>query len=611
MSLRSVSLLSFLVGWLILPGSAVAQLSPGELVVTDALGARVLTVDPDTGAQTLIASGGSLVEPSSAVVDPETGLVYVADREAGTLGAVIAIDPASYDGGSPAANQTVVATGGELEDPSGILWEATGQLLVADAGSAGGVIRVAIADGTQSRVADIVGARGIVVRNGLIYVSRPIPNEILRVDESQTPTEILSVSSTGLFSTLGGLTVEADGRLLVADFDGQIIRVDPEQIDILFPDANQSLVSEDLQLVNPRDVAVAVDGTILATDSGAGAGTLFEIDPTTGVATALSTPFGGVGSAVGLTLTRRGLGDGDIVVASTGTFPSNGRVVRIDPATGDQQLIAAVPSVKGIAIESSTRLVVVAGGGGATRAVYRLDLATGEKRLLSLEQELVLPEDIIIAPDGTLYVGESSKSTFDPVSMDLVDVGIVEVDPETGAQTIETFDDDFRVLALRLDPDTGDFITASTNSGFDSFEISRVSGNFRTVLATDDLLDTPRGLVVDDDAGLIYVADQNEVLSLPITGGAQTSVRSTSIFGSGGMVMDADGSLLVTVGSSFVGRVFRVDPADGSAVQVANADLLLAPRGIDVYRAPEPALVPGLLAGMLALVMLGSRRARP
>ncbi len=87
-----------------------AQLDSGQLVVTDAIGARVLSVDPATGAQTVLASGGSLVEPRSAVVDPDSGLVYVADREAGTRGAVIAIDPAAYDGGNPEANQTVIAT---------------------------------------------------------------------------------------------------------------------------------------------------------------------------------------------------------------------------------------------------------------------------------------------------------------------------------------------------------------------------------------------------------------------------------------------------------------------------------------------------------------------
>ena len=202
----------------------------------------------------------------------------------------------------------------------------------------------------------------------------------------------------------------------------------------------------------------------------------------------------------------------------------------------------------------------------------------------------------------------ASKMVFDPVSMDQVDVGIVEVDPVTGAQAIEAFDDDFRVLALTLDPATGDFITASTNSGFDSFTISRVSGNFRMILATDDLLDTPRGVVIDNDAGVIYVADSNEVLSFPIAGGPQTSVHSASIFGSGGMVMDSDGSLLVTVGNSFVGRVFRVDPSDGSAVQLANAGLLLNPRGIAVHRVPEPGFLSGLVASTLLLTGLVIRR---
>lgn len=590
---------------------AAAQLDPGQVVVTDAIGARVLQVDPISGDPTVIGSGGSLIQPTGAAVDPDTGLVYVADRGEGMVGVILEIDPSAYDPGNPGSNQKLIATGDQLDDPAGIIWEETGQLLVADAGPFGGVIRVALADGAQSRLADVVGAVGVVVRQGLIYVSTPSSNEILRIDESQSPTEVVSVSSTGLFSTLGGLAVEADGSLLVADLDGQILRIDPDQIDDLSPEANQSLVSDDPLLANPRDVAVALDGTILVTDSGASDGTVFEVDPASGDATSLAAPLGGVGSAVGLAVTRRGLEEGDIVVASTGSFPNQGRVVQIDPATGDQLLLADIPSVKGIAIESSTRLVVTAGGGGVTGRVLRLDLATGETRLLSLEQQLILPEDILVAPDGTLSVGESSKSTFDDVSMDLVDVGIVEVDPATGVQTIEAFDADFRVLALTLDPATGDFITASTNSGFDSFTISRVSGNVRTVLTSDDLIDTPRGVVIDNDAGVIYVADQNEVLSFPIVGGPQTSVSSTGIFGSGGMVMDSDGSLLVTVGSSAVGRVFRVDPSDGSNDQIADGGFLLAPRGIDVFHVPEPdALSTALAAGTSLLLLVSFRRRR-
>lgn len=590
-----------------LPTLANAQLQLDDLVVTDVLGARVLAVDSTTGAQTLIAQAGLLVEPVAAAVAPDSGLVYVADRSAGTLGAVIEIDPAAYDAGAPAANQRIVSTGANLENPEGVIWDSTGQLLVADSGSAGGVFRVTIASGLQARLATIVGARGIVVRGGLIYVSTPIGNEILRIDESQTPTEVLSISSTGFFSTLGGLAVEANGDLLVADFDGEIIRIDPDQIDNLFPDANQSLVSDDVLLVNARDVAVGLDGTIYASDSGAANGTVFEIDSSTGVATALSTPLGGTGSAVGLAATRRGLQEGDIVVANTGSFASQGAVVLIDPDTGDQVRLASIPAVKGITIESPTQLVVSAGGGTVTGRVIRVDLATGEETLLSLQQELVLAEEIHRAEDGTLFVGESSNLTFDPVSMDLADVGLVEVDPTAGTQMIEAFDQDFRVLSFDIEPSSGDFITASTNSGFDAFTISRVSNGNRTILATDDLLDTPRGVVVDETAGLIYVADQDEILSLPIAGGPQTSVRSSSIFGSGGLVQDEDGTLLVTVGNSFVGRVFRIDPSDGSAVQIADGGFLLGPRGIDVYRVPEPKRLIGLVVGAIALARLARR----
>jgi len=60
--------------------------------------------------------------------------------------------------------------------------------------------------------------------------------------------------------------------------------------------------------------------------------------------------------------------------------------------------------------------------------------------------------------------------------------------------------------------------------------------------------------------------------------------------------------------NSFVGRVFRVDPSDGSAVQVANAGLLLSPRGIAVYRVPESGFFSGLVASTILPAGLAPRR---
>src|SRR6266446_3828500 len=102
------------------------QLNPGDIIYTDSgdaiNGGFVIKVDPNTKVQTVIASGGNLRMPFGVVVD-SNGQIMVSDS-----GRLIHIDPKTQI-------QTVIPdnSAGELGSPYGIDIDISGQVLAANA----------------------------------------------------------------------------------------------------------------------------------------------------------------------------------------------------------------------------------------------------------------------------------------------------------------------------------------------------------------------------------------------------------------------------------------------------------------------------------------------
>jgi sugar lactone lactonase YvrE len=272
-------------------------LSPGDIVAADqeAFGARggVIRVDPATGVQTPVSSGGSFANPARLALEAD-GDIVVADPDAfgGTgTGGVIRVDPAT-------GAQTPVSSGGSFEDPVGVALEVDGDILVADPtafGGSGGLIRVDPATGAQT-----------------------------------------TVSSGGSFHTPVGVALEADGDILVADreafgLSGGVIRVDPAT-------GAQTPVSSGGSFANPVAVALEADGDVLVTDPDAfgGPGGVIRVDPATGTQTLVSSG-GSFADPVAVALEA----DGDIVVADPSAFGGAGGVIRVDPATGAQTTVSS------------------------------------------------------------------------------------------------------------------------------------------------------------------------------------------------------------------------------------------------------------------------------
>jgi len=126
----------------------------GDIIVVDGdagTGAKgaLLRVD-SAGVVTVISSDGFFVDPEDVIREPN-GDFIVADGEA-LGGAIIRVDPAG-DQGSPGSAQTVLSSGGLLDNPEDLALDLNGDIIVADddaEGGKGALIRVDPQSGAQS-----------------------------------------------------------------------------------------------------------------------------------------------------------------------------------------------------------------------------------------------------------------------------------------------------------------------------------------------------------------------------------------------------------------------------------------------------------------------------
>jgi hypothetical protein len=93
----------------------------------------VVEVNLDTGAQTIVASKGHLIDPKGGTIGPD-GFLYVADpgRFGFFEGKIVKIDPDAYDPNdiTGMANQEIIIS--NRTGPTGLVFEADGNLLVTD-----------------------------------------------------------------------------------------------------------------------------------------------------------------------------------------------------------------------------------------------------------------------------------------------------------------------------------------------------------------------------------------------------------------------------------------------------------------------------------------------
>jgi DNA-binding beta-propeller fold protein YncE len=258
---------------------------------------------------------------------------------------------------------------------------------------------------------------------------------------------LVEVSRNGplgnLFRRPYDLAVEPDGNLVVADLgepnrkDGAVIRVNPLT-------GVQSLVSSGGEFFDPAGIAVAPDGRIYIVDNRApdNDGAVIRVDPRTGAQTLVTERSSAPGRReldlpFGIAIES----DGKLVVSnreSPAALPLLcsllGKVVRVDPVTGDQARVSSAGHIAwplGLAVRPDGGIVVAneCGAGGGLVLLDRLGLWQLLLTPNGSQDVLVTPERVAFDPSGALLVSDFNAGPDG-------EGGIVSVDPDTGAQSL-------------------------------------------------------------------------------------------------------------------------------------------------------------------------------
>src|SRR5579871_408036 len=255
----------------------------------------IVGVAPGTGSQAAVSTGNLFTVPTYTAEAPNQQL-YVTDLQAFGTGAILAVDPNS-------GAQRLVAKGGFINGPN-VLVFMNGYLYVADEGDASGtvhnIVRIDPNTGQQTLVTD-GSSGGFIVPVGMapapgnsLYVadepgnvqgSDPGKIWLVSLDTGQQTIVSSNNSSQGmLFNHPVDITLDANGNLIVGNtgsasnsYSGSILRVNPQT-------GVQKLISSFGADTGLDSVEVSRDGTILvgAISSGSTPGRIYTVNPGNG-----------------------------------------------------------------------------------------------------------------------------------------------------------------------------------------------------------------------------------------------------------------------------------------------------------------------------------------
>lgn len=176
---------------------------------------KIVRVNQSTGGQSVVSSGGELLNPTGIAIDDD-GRIFVADPTGPVLpdqfGRVIEIDPAT-------GAQTVLATGSFLEDPTGIEILTNGDLIVADA--VGRLVRVNPITGNQTLISEF----GVLSQPRAVAQLSPQAVLVADADSGLVQVELATGAQAVIMPIDGSILCEPSG--IEIDYNGWCYVSDP------------------------------------------------------------------------------------------------------------------------------------------------------------------------------------------------------------------------------------------------------------------------------------------------------------------------------------------------------------------------------------------------
>lgn len=424
----------------------------------------VSRIDPITGQQSILSSGGHFSQLNSIAMDTN-GNVLVGDRGNKTL---FSIHP---DSGA----REIISSGDGIFDIAGIAVDGNGDYIVLNerATAPSRFLKIDRNDKTQSNAVDgdLKDSQGITINtslstladfvidgngdflvamrqplgqsaglfridpgNGLVTnlnAERFVIQDLVKNSAGEVFFTALILDGNGLYK-LDQQTGEADLLIYQGVFSNNTFQspaaADTDAVYFIQNGIKKQLPAtgkiEDVAsgglLTQPQELVVEGDGNLLVLDSANKR--IVRVNPETGAQSQLATvdvEFGAADMSLGY--------DGFLYVLPTGIVDVDHRIVKIDPATGNASLVpfTGTPrtNLAAIAIEPNGTILFVSSVG-----IYRMSQADGTYVLIAQRGDqgslIDRPRDLEVAADGTIYVADSDARA------------LIAIDPDTLQQSI-------------------------------------------------------------------------------------------------------------------------------------------------------------------------------